>query len=147
MPYFLSIQICPCGLRSLPSKYIYYQSLYHYIHLQSIPQVESHFFHSPIPSESPIMLSERENIAIAEVAVYAVFIFPAIYVCIRHGCIKQLGWFYLVIFCGLRIGSGIMGIEFAKHPTSRDDATWSAILGSIGLSPLLLAEIGLLERL
>ena len=92
------------------------------------------------------MLSERENIAIAEVAVYVVFIIPAIYVCIRHGFVRQLGWLYLVIFCGLRIAAGIMGIEYAKHPLSRSDATWSAILGSIGLSPLLLAEIGLLER-
>ncbi|KAL6713245.1 hypothetical protein ACLMJK_009366 [Lecanora helva] len=93
------------------------------------------------------MPSERENIAIAEVAVYSIFIFPAIYVCIRHGYIRQLGWLYLVIFCGLRIAAGIMGIEFAKHPDSRTDGTWSAILGSIGLSPLLLVGIGLLERI
>lgn len=93
------------------------------------------------------MLSERENISIAELAVYLVFIIPAVYVCIRHGFFRQLGWVYLVIFCILRIAGGIMGILYAKHPTSREDAIWSAILGSIGLSPLLLTVLGLLERL
>ena len=92
------------------------------------------------------MLSEREDIAVAEIAVYIPFICFAIFVCIRHGFIRQLGWFYLVTFCALRIAGGIFGVLYAKHPTSRTDATWSAILGSIGLTPLILAALGLLKR-
>ena len=92
------------------------------------------------------MFSEREGISIAELVVYLPLIFVAIYVCIRHGFTRQIGWVYLVIFCGLRIAGAVFGIEYAKHPTSRTDATWSAILGAIGLSPLILMTIGLLER-
>ncbi len=92
------------------------------------------------------MLSEREDIAIAEVAVYLPLLCLAVYVCVRHGFIKQLGWLYLVIFCTLRIASGIMGIIYAKHPNSITDAIWAAVLGSVGLSPLFLVGIDLLER-
>ena len=92
------------------------------------------------------MPSERESIAISEVAVYVAFLPIAGYVFYRHGFLRQIGWMYLVIFCGLRVASGIMGIEYAKHPLNRTDGTWSAILGSIGLSPLFLVGMGLLER-
>ena len=92
------------------------------------------------------MLSERENVAIAELAVYIIAIFFAIAIIFRHGLIKGRPWIYLVVFCGLRIAGAAFGILSANHPTSRSDATWSAILGSIGLSPLLLVASGLLKR-
>ena len=92
------------------------------------------------------MVSEREDISIAEVVVYIPLALVALYVSFRHGFIKSLGWIYLVIFCTLRTAGGIFGILSAKHPTNRNDATWSAILGSIGLSPLLLCSLGLLAR-
>lgn len=91
------------------------------------------------------MLPERENIAIAEIAVYFPAIALALYVFVRHGL--KLGWIYIVVFCGLRIAGAIMTILSVKHPTSITDATWGAILGSIGLSPLLLAALGILDRL
>ncbi|KAM0805148.1 hypothetical protein BDR22DRAFT_817632 [Usnea florida] len=92
------------------------------------------------------MLSERENVAIAELAVYIIAIFFAIAIIFRHGLNKGRPWIYLVVFCGLRIAGAAFGILSANHPTSRSDATWSAILGSIGLSPLLLVASGLLKR-
>ena len=92
------------------------------------------------------MLSERENIAIAELAVYIIAILFAIAILFRHGFSKGRPWIYLVVFCGLRIASAAFGILSANHPTSRSDATWASILGSIGLSPLLLVASGLLKR-
>lgn len=49
------------------------------------------------------MLSEREDIAIAQIAVYLPALIVAIYVTSRHGFVRQMGWMYLVIFCVLRI--------------------------------------------
>ena len=92
------------------------------------------------------MLTEREDIAIAQLAIYIPSIFIAIYVSFRHGFVRQLGWVYLVIFGGLRTAGAAIEILSVKHPTSRTDATWAAILSSIGLSPLLLAALGLLKR-
>lgn len=92
------------------------------------------------------MLSEREDIAIAELAVYIPSIILAIGIIIRHGFSKGRAWIYLIVFCGLRIASAILEILSVKHPTNRDDATWTAVLGSIGLSPLFLVTCGLLIR-
>lgn len=92
------------------------------------------------------MLSERENIAIAELAVYIPSIILAIAVVFRHGFSKGRPWIYLILFCGLRIASAVLEILSANNPTSREDATWTAILGSIGLSPFFLVASGLLRR-
>lgn len=51
------------------------------------------------------MLSEREDIAIAQIAVYLPALVVAIYVSVRHGFVRQMGWVYLVIFCVLRIAA------------------------------------------
>lgn len=92
------------------------------------------------------MLSERENIAVAELAVYIPSIIVAIAVIFKHGLSKGRSWIYLIVFCGLRIASAILEILSVNNPTNRDDATWTAILGSIGLSPLFLVTSGLLKR-
>lgn len=92
------------------------------------------------------MLSERETIAIAELAVYIPSILLAIAVIFKHGFSKGRPWAYLIIFCGLRIASAVLEVLSSDHPTSRSDATWTAILGSIGLSPLFLVASGLLRR-
>lgn len=92
------------------------------------------------------MLSEKESIAIAELVVYIPSIFLAIAVIFKHGFRKGRSWMYLIVFCGLRIASAILEILSAKNPTNRTDATWTAVLGSIGLSPLFLVTTGLLSR-
>ena len=92
------------------------------------------------------MLSEKENIAIAELAVYIPSIILAIAIIFKHGFSKGRPWIYLILFCGLRIASAVMEVLSADNPTSREDATWTAILGSIGLSPLFLVASGLLSR-
>ena len=92
------------------------------------------------------MPSEREDIAIAELAVYIPSILLAIAIVFRHGFSKGRSWIYLILFCGLRIASAVMEVLSADNPTSRSDAIWAAILGSIGLSPLFLVASGLLRR-
>ena len=92
------------------------------------------------------MPSEREEIAIAELAVYIPSILLSIAIIFKHGVSKGRPWIYLILFCGLRIASAILEVLSANHPTNRTDANWTAILGSIGLSPLFLVASGLLRR-
>jgi hypothetical protein len=91
------------------------------------------------------MTGTREAIGIAEIAIFAPFALAAIYLCVRHSFIKQLAWVFLFLLCGLRIASGSLAIEITHHPDDITKAVWAAILGSVGLNPLVLATMGLLK--
>ena len=92
------------------------------------------------------MLPEKENIAIAELVVYIPFLLAALFVAFKHGLKRGVGFLYLVIFCSLRIAGAILSIISVHNPHNGTDIAWAAIIGSIGLSPLLLASFGLLNR-
>jgi len=93
------------------------------------------------------MVSPSESLAIAELVVYPPILLANILVLVRHGVHRQSGWIFLTIFCILRtIGAGF-GIAAAKKPFDINYIVWSAILGSIGIRPLLLATMGLLKRM
>ena len=92
------------------------------------------------------MVSTAEGIAIAELCVYIPIFILTVVVMIRHGFQRQLGWIYLAIFCIIRLAGAGFKIESVHHPTNKTDTEWSAILQSVGLSPLLMASMGLLKR-
>jgi prolipoprotein diacylglyceryltransferase len=92
------------------------------------------------------MVSTAESIAIAELCVYIPIFILTVVVMIRHGFQRQLGWIYLAIFCIIRLAGAGFKIESVHHPTNKTDTEWSAILQSVGLSPLLMASMGLLKR-
>lgn len=92
------------------------------------------------------MVAPREALAIAELAVYIPLSLLDLVVVFRLGLHRQLGWIYLLAFCGVRIAGAIFEILYANNPNSSTDAEWSGILQSIGLSPLILASFGLLKR-
>lgn len=90
-------------------------------------------------------LTGTSDLYIAEVIVY-LLIFPlTLYLGYRHGSAGFLGYFYLNLTCGVRIAADIVSLlpanRDATHPTIS-----SAILSSIGLSPLLLALSGFLHE-
>ncbi len=92
------------------------------------------------------MVSTVEGIAIAEIGVYIpVFLLTAIVV-FRHGFKRQAGWIYLALFCLIRLAGAGFKIAQTHNPTNKTDIEWAAILQSVGLSPLLLASMGLLKR-
>jgi hypothetical protein len=93
------------------------------------------------------MISTPEAIAIAELCVYTPIFLLTLIIDLRHDFKRQSGWIYLAIFCIVRIAGAALKILSAKHPHSIDDAEWAAILQSVGLSPLLLATLGLLKRI
>ncbi|KAJ5748231.1 uncharacterized protein N7511_009927 [Penicillium nucicola] len=87
-----------------------------------------------------------EHVAIAELIIYIPTAILTIWVVLRHGFHKQLGWIYLSIFCGIRVGGAVMEILSTKNPDNANDKEWAVILQSVGLSPLLLSTLGLLKR-
>ena len=93
------------------------------------------------------MPSPSESLDIAEVVIYLPLLFFTFFVILRHGIHRQSGWIYLAIFCLIRIIGAALGIAAEKKPSNVSDLEWSAILSSIGISPLLLASLGLLKRM
>lgn len=92
------------------------------------------------------MVANREAIAIAELSVYSITILLCTIIVLRLGFHRQLGWIYLLIFSGIRIAGAVFEILSSNNPTDSSDLEWAAILQSVGLSPLILASLGLLKR-
>jgi len=91
-------------------------------------------------------VSTDGKIAIAEICVYVPIFILTLITVFRHGAGRQLGWIYLTIFCLIRLVGA--GFKFANdnNPTNSTDLEWATILFSVGLSPLLMASLGLLKR-
>lgn len=92
------------------------------------------------------MVSTAEGIAIAEICVYIPVFILTLIIVFRHGFKRQAGWIYLAMFCVIRLAGAGFKIDETHNPTNKTDIEWAAILQSIGLSPLLLASLGLLKR-
>jgi len=84
------------------------------------------------------------GVPIAQLVVFAVFFQPSIYVLFKHGKRGILGWFCVQSFCLVRIVGSVLEIIQEKNNTTSSLGT--LILTSIGLSPLLLACLGILHE-
>jgi hypothetical protein len=87
-----------------------------------------------------------EHVAIAQLVVYIPTALLTVWVVLRHGAHKQLGWVYLAIFSIIRIAGSAMEIQSVNNPANSSNQEWAIILQSVGLSPLLLSTLGLLKR-
>jgi len=84
-------------------------------------------------------------LAVVKLVIYIPLIFGAAYICFRHGIRKNAGWIYLAIFCLVRIvGSGAE--LYTISSTSKTAYTIAAVCSVLGLSPLLLATLGIVSR-
>jgi len=79
----------------------------------------------------------------AQLAVYCVLALPIVYLIFRHGRNGVLGYFYLFVFAGLRILGAAMGL---KKTSDGLPSTGAIVISNIGLSPLLLASVGILHE-
>ena len=93
------------------------------------------------------MLPSDESLASAQIATYVPVLFASAVIVIRHGFHKQLGWVFLAILAIVRIIGSSFEIAAAKNPHNSTDVEWGAILQLVGISPLLLASLGLLKRI
>ena len=85
------------------------------------------------------MLSQSSQLSVSYLIICPLIAVPATYNLIRHGKYGLLGWLYLLGYIVLRMAGS--GLQIAS-PTSKTAAT----IGSVGLSPLILAVLGVLHE-
>jgi hypothetical protein len=91
-------------------------------------------------------IDSRGGVSIGELIVYVPAIVLSLIVCIRHGFRRSSGWLYTLILCQIRIVGAICQLISENKP-SEGLIRATLIIDSIGLSPLLLATLGMLSRL
>jgi hypothetical protein len=92
------------------------------------------------------MLDNHGALAIAVLIFYGILIWPAIYVCVKHGFGRHLGWFYLVTLPIVRIVGSACEIAAEQKP-SVALYTVAAICNGVGLVPLLFTLTGFIKRI
>ncbi|KAF7899894.1 hypothetical protein EAF00_004230 [Botryotinia globosa] len=90
-------------------------------------------------------ITYRNGVEIGELIVYIPSFFLSVFLAFRHGFGRSAGWYFLIIFCLARIIGLCMSLAAISSP-SVSLYTGALILQTIGLSPLLLATLGLLSR-
>ncbi|KAJ5678958.1 hypothetical protein N7462_007202 [Penicillium macrosclerotiorum] len=88
------------------------------------------------------MANSTEGIELAQLVFYGLALLPAIYCFITHGKHGAVGWLYVFAMCGLRLVGNGMAYHSRTGPPNRA----ASIIGSIGLSPLVLAALGILHE-
>ncbi len=83
----------------------------------------------------------RTALATALLIIYLILSPPVLYITIRHGFrgFAILGWGYLFLFCTLKIVGNALQLKDSS-------SSGAAIVSSVGLSPLLLATVGILHE-
>jgi hypothetical protein len=69
---------------------------------------------------------------------------PTLFIWWRHGRHGFLGWFYLQFLCFIRAIGAIVELKAIANNTTNSTAV--VIVNSIGLSPLLLAALGIMHE-
>lgn len=93
-----------------------------------------------------VMFHAREWVSVVELVFYIPTLILALIVCSRHGFRRSSGWVYTLVLCIVRIVGAICQLV-SYHDHSSGVITATAVIDSIGLSPLLLATLGVLSRL
>ena len=92
------------------------------------------------------MINDRAGLALATL-IFFIFALPASFiVCRKHGFGRNSGWYFLLSFSLFRIAGSIAEIVAVNQP-STSSLTAAAVLASSGFSTLLMAQIGLLQRI
>ncbi|PQE05583.1 transmembrane protein [Rutstroemia sp. NJR-2017a BBW] len=90
-------------------------------------------------------ISYRNGVAIGELVIYIPSLFIALLLTFRHGFRRSSGWYFLIVFSLARIIGPCMQLAAINNP-SVSLYTGALILQNVGLSPLILATLGLLSR-
>ena len=85
-----------------------------------------------------------DPLATASLVIYAILLQPTLYCLWAHGRHGFLGWFYLQIFCLLRVIGNALDLHSTATATKSSHSL--LIINNIGLSPLLLATAGILHE-
>ena len=140
------------------------RSCHEYIYLWQVSDVDDHrsslldrsipadlltarINHHPTPFTSSVImtLSKAGILAIVELVLYLGVTPLVLYLTYRHGRHAFLGYLYLNLACGVRIVADIIDIV-DDSKSSGAPSLAAIIVGSIGLSPLILALAGFLHE-
>jgi hypothetical protein len=91
-------------------------------------------------------INYRHGITILEIIVYTPTLFLALWMAFHHGFKKSSGWYFFNIFSLARIVGAACYLATIQSPSNVNLYIAWAVCTSIGLSPLILACIGLLSR-
>ncbi|KAI0395358.1 hypothetical protein F5Y17DRAFT_204816 [Xylariaceae sp. FL0594] len=91
-------------------------------------------------------LTEHNNISIAQVVLYVPALAVAIFLCVKHGFGRSAGWLYLVIFSLSRILGASLQLATIADPGNLSLYFGSLTLQNIGISPLTLTLLALVNR-
>ena len=92
------------------------------------------------------LLGPAGYVSIAELIVYIPALIATAMVTSRHGAHRASGWIYIIILCAVRIAGAVCQL-LTYHDKSEGLLKATLIMDSIGISPLLLATLGVLSRL
>lgn len=90
------------------------------------------------------MTNSIEALELTELVFYAAATLPAFYCFATHGKHGLVGWLYVIAMCGLRLVGN--GMAYHAQSTTGKPNTAASIISGIGLSPLLLAALGILHE-
>jgi low temperature requirement protein LtrA len=88
-----------------------------------------------------------DGIAIFKLIYYLPALLISLYVSYKHGFQKGSGWIFLTIFCIIRIIGGAAQLATIDNKNPHDAETVALVTAVLGLSPLLLATLGILARM
>ena len=91
-------------------------------------------------------VSPREALDIVELIYYAPALVLSIFIVVKHGFSRQLGWIFICILSLLRIIGASTGIAWVHNPNNDSILEAYIITDTIGLSPLLLCLLGMIKR-
>ncbi|KAK2846310.1 hypothetical protein FQN49_005852 [Arthroderma sp. PD_2] len=92
-----------------------------------------------------MVVDYRHGVAIFSLIIYLPCFFVGAYVALRHGFSKSAGWYFLVTFSLIRTVGACLELATIANPT-KGLFTAAAVCSSVGLSSLILACVGLLQR-
>ena len=87
----------------------------------------------------------RGGVSILELCIFFPSLIGALLICHRHGFNRSSGWIFTLILCLVRVIGACCQLA-TYHDLSSGLIKTTIILDSVGLSPLLLATLGLLSR-
>ncbi|KAI5863150.1 hypothetical protein GGS23DRAFT_609609 [Durotheca rogersii] len=91
-------------------------------------------------------LTERDNISIAEIAVYVPALAVAGWLAARHGFGRNAGWLYLIVFAVARVLGAALQLGTLTDPRNASLYVGAATLRNVGLSPLIMVQLALVGR-
>ena len=91
-------------------------------------------------------LDGRAGLSIVELIFYIPMSTTGFYLCWKHSFSRSSGWIFILLLCLVRgVGSVINLVTYSSPSVGLYQAV--ATMDAIGISPLLLATLGLISRL